>query len=140
MVISDLAVAYDDIRRLDGSEIAFPPHVRMLVGQLTLRQTAELLASGGVVVANDSGLGHIAAALGVPAILLFGPTPHRTLGAFPTNVTVVRSGLPCEPCWFGGPRFGACQRRIDCLTRLSADEVADMVAERLAMTAESVTR
>jgi Glycosyltransferase family 9 (heptosyltransferase) len=127
----------DDLRRFDGREMQFPPHVRVLTGELTLRQTAELLAGAGVVVANDSGLGHVAAALGVPAILLFGPTPHRTLGQFPPNVTVVRAGLPCEPCWFGGPRFAACQGRIDCLSRIAAADVAGLVAERLAVAAES---
>jgi ADP-heptose:LPS heptosyltransferase len=126
----------DDLRRLGGGEMRFPPHVRMLTGRLTLRQTAELLASAGVVVANDSGLGHVAGALGVPTVLIFGPTPDRTLGALPPNVTVVRSGLPCEPCWFGGRRFRACQARIDCLDQIAVDAVAALVSERLAIAAD----
>jgi heptosyltransferase-1 len=60
-----------------------------------LRETAAVIAAAGTVVANDSGLGHVAAAVGVPTILLFGPTPNAVFGGFPPNVTVLRSGLPC---------------------------------------------
>jgi ADP-heptose:LPS heptosyltransferase len=125
----------DDLRRFDGGQLRFPPHVRMLTDRLSLRQTAELLASAGAVVANDSGLGHMSAALGAPTILLFGPTPDRTLGAFPPNVSVIRAGLPCEPCWFSGPRFGACAGRIECLHAIAAGDVARLVSDRLAIAA-----
>lgn len=110
----------DDLHRFDGSPIRFPDHVRLLTGRLTLRETAGVLAACGAVVANDSGLGHLAAALGVPTILLFGPTPHLTLGRFPPNVTVLRAGLPCEPCWRARP-LSACGARVDCLAQLPVD-------------------
>jgi ADP-heptose:LPS heptosyltransferase len=100
--------------------------VSNLVGRLTLRQTASVLAAAGAVVANDSGLGHIAAAVGVPTVLLFGPTPDVALGRFPPNVMVLRSDLACAPCWFGA-RFKACGGRIDCLDRLTPARVAEAV-------------
>jgi heptosyltransferase-2 len=102
--------------------------VRSLVGRLSLRKTAEVLAAGGVVVANDSGLGHIAAAVGVNTILVFGPTPDRTLGKLSGNTIVLRSGLPCEPCWFGR-RFAACSGQITCLRQLSAVRVAAVLRQ-----------
>ena len=49
----------DDLCHRDGTIMQFPPHARRFVGALTLRETAELLASVGVVVGNDSGLAHI---------------------------------------------------------------------------------
>jgi heptosyltransferase I len=76
-----------------------------------------------VVVANDSGLAHVAAAVGTPTLMIFGPTPHATLSRLPSNVKVLRAGLPCEPCWFGGARFRACDRRIECLGALSVAQV-----------------
>jgi ADP-heptose:LPS heptosyltransferase len=135
--LDDVAVVgtHDDLRNFDGSEMRFPPHVRLLTGRLTLRETAEQMSGAGVVVANDSGLGHVAAAVGVPTILLFGPTPDRTLGTFPPNVTVVRTGLPCEPCWFSSSRFRACGRRIDCLNGIEAANIAGLVEERLTVAA-----
>ncbi len=123
----------DDLRRFDGSAMQFPAHARMLAGRASLLETAEIMAAAGAVVANDCGLGHVAAALGVPTVLLFGPTPDRSLGQLPPNVTVLRAGLPCEPCWFGGRRLFACSARIDCLRAIAADQVAAVVAGQLPM-------
>jgi ADP-heptose:LPS heptosyltransferase len=113
----------DDLYQFDGAPMRFPDHVRSLIGQLTLRETANVLAAAAIVVANDSGLGHMAAALGVPTVLLFGPTPDATLGRSSPNVTVLRAQLGCEPCWFSAP-LSACGGRADCLTQLTVDKVA----------------
>lgn len=112
----------DDLRQNDGTPMRFPAHVRSFVGKLSLRETAELMAGAGVVVGNDSGLSHVAAAVGVPTMMLFGPTPHEALGPMPANVKVLRAGLPCEPCWFQD-RFRACGKRIECLATLSVERV-----------------
>jgi len=119
--LSDVAVVGtpDDIGTND-----FPAHARSFVGQLTLRQTAELMASAGAVVANDSGLAHIAAAVGTPTLMLFGPTPSRTLGRFPPHVSILSLGMECQPCWYTAP-LRACGRRIDCLQRLTAERVRE---------------
>jgi len=120
----------DDLYQADGTAMCFPSHVRSLIGRLSLLETASILASAGVVVANDSGLGHMAGAIGVPTILLFGPTPHQTLGRLPPNVTILRTAMACEPCWFSH-RFGACGRQFTCLKRLSVEIVGATVAEKL---------
>ena len=84
---TELAAAFDDLvvvgtpadlRRNGGPAIKFSRHVRSLVGTLTLRETAEAMVAAGVVVGNDSGLSHIAAAVGTPTIMLFGPTPRAS--------------------------------------------------------------
>lgn len=120
----------DDLRRSDGTEIEFPSHVRLLTDRLTLRETAEALAAAGAVAGNDSGLSHVAAAVGTPVLMLFGPTPHLTLGQLPPNVRVLRANLACEPCWFGS-RFHACESRIDCLRAISVEGVAEEVRKIL---------
>jgi ADP-heptose:LPS heptosyltransferase len=121
----DVAVVgtVDDAFRADGTTFEFPAHVRVLLGKLSLRETAEVMASAGAVVGNDSGLTHIAGALGAPTVIIFGPTPSSTLGRFPPNVVTMRAGLECEPCWFGD-RFGACGKRIDCLRGVDVRDVA----------------
>lgn len=113
----------------DLGEKPFPPHCRSFVGKLSLRETAELMAGAGLVIGNDAGLSHVAAAVGTPTLMLFGPTADKVLGAFPTHVTVLRSGLPCEPCWTTA-RLQACERRIDCLQQMGVDAVWD-AARRL---------
>jgi hypothetical protein len=120
----------DDLTQFDGRAMQFSQRVRSSIGRLSLREAAAVLASAGVVVANDCGLGHIAGALGVPTVLLFGPTADAVLGRLPPNVTVLRRGLKCEPCWFN-KRFEACARDIRCLRELTVDEVAAVVRRNL---------
>ncbi len=122
----------DDALRADGTVFEFPTHVRLLLGTLTLRETAEVMASAGAVVGNDSGLCHVAGASGAPTVIIFGPTPSLTLGKFPPNVVIVRAGLDCEPCWFG-ERFRACDKRIDCLRAVSVDDVARVLRELMGL-------
>jgi ADP-heptose:LPS heptosyltransferase len=116
----------DDLRQHDGGPMNFPAHVRTFVDRLTLRETAELIAAAGVVVANDSGLAHVSAAVGTATVVLFGPTDHDCLGPLPPPAMVLRTGLPCEPCWAAAP-LEACARRIDCLRALSIDRVEHAV-------------
>jgi len=100
----------------------FPPHVRSFIGSIGLVETAQLLASAGLVVANDSGLAHIAGAAGTPLLMLFGPTSEVVLGSFPPHVRVLRLGLPCEPCW-NSRRLESCAGAVSCLAGLSVDTV-----------------
>jgi ADP-heptose:LPS heptosyltransferase len=120
----------DDLWSYDGKPLRFSSHVKTFVDRLSLRETAELLASAGAVVANDTGLAYIAAAVGTPTLILFGPTPHLTLGRLPPNVRVLRSGLICEPCW-SDLRFYKCAGRIDCLRRLSVSSVLEEALDLL---------
>jgi ADP-heptose:LPS heptosyltransferase len=133
-LFGDVAVVgtADDLRDARGAALSFPAGARLFVDRLTLAETASLLASAGVVVANDSGLAHVAAATGTPTVMIFGPTPHAALGPLAPNVTIVRAGLPCEPCWFGA-RLGACGGRVNCLRDVPARVVAREV-ERLLRT------
>lgn len=112
----------DDMRTADGAEFVFAPHVRSFIGRLTLRETAELLASAGLVVGNDGGLSHIAVAVGTPTLMIFGPTPDVALGVLPSHVRVLRAGLGCEPCWHAN-RFRECSGRIDCLRQIDVNRV-----------------
>jgi ADP-heptose:LPS heptosyltransferase len=129
-MFDDVAVVgtADDLYHCD-SPFRFPEHVKNYAGKLSLRDTAQFLASAGIVVGNDSGLSHLAAAVGTPSLMLFGPTPHNELGTLAPHVQVLRSGLVCEPCWLG-QRFHACEGRIDCLRQITAAEVAERIRLR----------
>jgi ADP-heptose:LPS heptosyltransferase len=120
----------DDLRQYDGTPMRFPAHSRSFIDVLTLRETAELMAASGVVVANDSGLAHVAAASGVQTVMLFGPTDHACLGPLPPNATVVRAGLACEPCWRSAP-MSVCRSRMDCLRTIDVDRVERTVRSLL---------
>jgi lipopolysaccharide heptosyltransferase I len=69
-----------------------------LCGKTNLRQLVALLEKARIVIANDSGPMHIAAALGRPLIALYGPTDFNLTGPYGRDDTVMRLGLPCSPC------------------------------------------
>jgi ADP-heptose:LPS heptosyltransferase len=130
----ELAERFDDVAivgtRDDLPGRRFPAHCRSYVDKLSLRETTELLASAGFVAGNDSGLSHVAAAVGTPTLMIFGPTSERVLGPLPPNVHVIRSGLACEPCWTSA-RLRACDARVDCLVHLTVDRVEAEVRKLL---------
>lgn len=75
------------------------PEARSLVGALGLAETAALLGRARALVGNDSALAHLAAAVGCPCVVAFGPTrPEWTAPRGPGVRIVRRDDLPCLPC------------------------------------------
>ena len=70
-----------------------------ICNQTTLRQTAAILSSCKACLTNDTGILHLAAAVGVPNIYaLFGPTDADLLMPPEANVIALKSDLECAPC------------------------------------------
>jgi lipopolysaccharide heptosyltransferase I len=70
-----------------------------LCGKTTLSQLVALLERAELVIANDTGPMHIAAALGRPLLAPFGPTNPQRTGPFGRLDTVLRAKVPCSPCY-----------------------------------------
>ena len=64
----------------------------------TIRELGALLSCCNLVVCNDSGPMHLAAALDVPTVAIFGPTDHIAWHPLSENAAVVRRDMPCWPC------------------------------------------
>ncbi|MEI6516581.1 MAG: glycosyltransferase family 9 protein, partial [bacterium] len=95
--------------------------VRVLAGDLTIRETASLIAQAGLFIGGDSGLAHLAVALGTPTVVLFGPSDHRKWGVEGPRNAIVRRDLACSPCFiFGYHKF--CHS-ISCMTGITVMEV-----------------
>ncbi len=62
-------------------------------------ELARLLNSAGGYIGNDSGASHLAAFLGLPAAVIFGPTDPKRWSPVGRAVTTVRPGLECRPCF-----------------------------------------
>jgi lipopolysaccharide heptosyltransferase I len=75
------------------------PRAVDLAGRTNLRQLVALLERAALVVANDSGPMHIAAALGRPLVTPFGPTNPVRTGPYRRIDSVVRVDIPCSPCY-----------------------------------------
>lgn len=69
-----------------------------MIGKTTVRQLMALLSRCSLVVTNDSGPMHIAAAFGVPIVAVFGPTDHTTTSPLADNARIVRKEFSCSPC------------------------------------------
>lgn len=90
--------------------------------QLRLGQLAALLARSDLYVGNDSGVTHLAAALGVSTLALFGPSDVRRWTPRGPSVTVLSRKVPCSPCTV--PVMKSCAHR-SCLTTLETSEVIE---------------
>jgi len=123
--------------RAPAAEIArSAPQARDLTG-VDLRNAILALAAATVAVSNDSGLLHVAAAIGTPSIGIFGPTspwhwaPLNPLAA----VIETRSEVPCRPCHKPTCRFG----HHRCMRDIPMEQVAAAVQEALAALTGSTT-
>jgi heptosyltransferase-2 len=74
------------------------PRVIDLVGRTDLSQLAGVLALARVLVTNDSGAMHLAAAIGTPVTAVFGPTDERATRPLGDGHTVVTADVWCRPC------------------------------------------
>jgi heptosyltransferase-2 len=103
--------------------------IRDLTGP-DLRNAVLALASADAAVSNDSGLLHVAAALGTPAVGIFGPTsPWHWAPLNPlADVIETRTDLPCRPCHKPLCRFG----HHRCMREISVDQVALAAGRALA--------
>jgi lipopolysaccharide heptosyltransferase I len=70
-----------------------------LIAKTSLRQIVALLERAQLVIGNDTGPMHMAAALGIPLVCPYGPTDPRRTGPFERPESVVRINLPCSPCY-----------------------------------------
>ena len=64
----------------------------------TIRELGALLSCCNLVVCNDSGPMHLAAALDLPMVAVFGPTDHVAWHPLSENASIVRRDMPCWPC------------------------------------------
>jgi heptosyltransferase II len=83
----------------DAQPAAYQSHIHSLAGDMPLGESIDLMAQATQVVANDSGLMHVAAALGVPVIGLFGPTSPEHTPPLSESAQVVWSRPECAPCF-----------------------------------------
>ena len=96
-----------------------------VTGKTSLRQLTALLEGAALVVANDSGPMHIAAALGRPLVTPFGPTNPVRTGPYGRMDSVIRLDIACSPCY-----SRSCSHR-SCLQFLDVAPVLELADEQM---------
>jgi lipopolysaccharide heptosyltransferase II len=109
---SERALCEDIARMLNGRAVA------NYAGQTTLAQFIDLAADCELFLTNDSGSMHIASALGVPTVAIFGATNDTATGPTGSQARVVRQPVDCSPCL-----LRECPIDHRCMTGVSAERV-----------------
>ncbi|HET8706059.1 MAG TPA: lipopolysaccharide heptosyltransferase II [Pseudomonadales bacterium] len=105
--------------------VQYQVHCHILAGQTSLAEAIDLLSMANMVICNDSGLMHIAAALGRPLVAVYGSTSPDFTPPLNDHVRIVRLGLDCSPCFERVCPLG----HTDCLKKLDPEKVLDAVTE-----------
>jgi len=107
-------------------EVAGPLEARNLAGETTLREFIEFAAACRLFLTNDSGAMHVASALGVPTVAVFGATDDATTGPAGPLARVVRAHAECSPCLLRD-----CPIDHRCMTRVTAEQAAGAARQLL---------
>ncbi len=83
-------------------------------------------------ISNDSGLMHVAAALGTPVIAIFGPTDYKRTGPCGTGHVVIKSDTSCAPCYTLKTRRLKCLKKTsECMKSIPVEKVLNVVENHL---------
>lgn len=107
-------------------------NVVVAAGHTTVKQVAAMIARCDALLCNDSGLMHVAVAVGTPVVAIYGPTDLRRTRPLGRQHLIVRHEMECSPCYRleGEGKIHSC-RHHDCLATISPDEVVSAVARKL---------
>ncbi len=94
-----------------------------LIGQTTLSEALDILSAATLVISNDSGLMHCAAALQKPLIVIYGASSPRFTPPLTEHAIILSTALACQPCFQRECAFG----HVDCLTKITPKQVLQAI-------------
>ena len=105
-----------------------PERCLNVCGETSLLEMVEWIRLCDLLITNDTGPMHVAAALGIPLVALFGPTEPRRTGPYNQLQNVLRIDLPCSPCL---KSYCTWKNPNECLTALTPAGVIEFVQRRM---------
>ena len=98
-----------------------------LAGKTSLNEAVDLLSCCRTVVSNDSGLMHVAAAVGCHLVAIYGSSSPRYTPPLTAKVSIIQNKLACQPCFKKECPLG----HLDCLKKLPVDTVLHKINSTL---------
>lgn len=120
----------EDAAVLDDIAARMQTPVLRFDGRGGLLHLAALCRRARAMVSTDTGPMHLAAAIGIPVIALFGPTAPNRTGPHGEQHVVIRSGVECSPC-FKRHCQSTVVEEFGCMKRIEAGEVVQAVVNKL---------
>lgn len=102
----------EEVRRQAGAQLI------NLSGKTTVREAVYLISQCSLFISNDSGLMHIAGALNIPTVAIFGSTNPVTTSPIGEKIIIVRKEVPCSPCL-----KETCPTDFRCMNLITVDDV-----------------
>lgn len=105
-----------------------------LIGRTSMEELIREVRRCRALLTNDTGTMHLAAALGVPVVAIFGSTEPAWTGPLGNGHTVIRHHVPCSPCF-----LRECPLDFRCMLSVDAGEVSEAVVAKLGSPEETLS-
>jgi heptosyltransferase-2 len=121
-----------ELDKCQAVKAAAESDVIVAAGKTSIGEMAALLSLCDGFAGNDSGVMHVAAAIGIPTVGIFGSTDSKRTGPLGTHAAVIYRQIECSPCLKRTCRFG----HYNCLRQISPNDVAESLAKMGAFSAD----
>lgn len=111
-----------------------------MAGETTIEQAAAILGRSDLLVCNDSGLMHLAAAVGTPVVAIYGPTDYTRTSPVGKSHRILRNDIECSPCFKldGDTTVKNCKYQYKCLSLTEVNEVINEIERSAEWTRKDV--
>jgi len=122
----EVAIIGSESERVTADQICqrMTSETAILNGRTSLETLIGVIAESSLMITNDSGPMHIAAALGVPTVAIFGPTDETVTGPYGPHTRVIKHAVECSPCL-----LRECPIDHRCMNAVTVDEVCRAAKE-----------
>lgn len=117
--------AEEPLLRNIQTAVTIKDNIINFVGKTTMKESIALASLCNCVIGVDTGMQHVAAAVGTPTISIFGPTNPQTHGAYAENAQFVECEWSCKYCYGTNP-YIKCKERI-CLQQIKVQTVVNYI-------------
>jgi heptosyltransferase II len=118
--------ASNDMETVRNVAANMSSHPVILAGQTTLGQLMGLLKESDLLITNDSGPMHLAAALDVPQLAIFGSTSEIATGPLSNKATVIKHPVDCNPCF-----LRTCPTDFCCMKGIAVSQILESAGRML---------